>query len=230
MIAAIHQPNYLPWLGYFNKMAKSDVFVILDDVQFSVQSWQQRNKIKYINESWMWLSVPVIRNFGQNINDVRINDASNWRKKHWRTIQLSYKKARFFDRYEAEFSRIYDNSWEKLRELNVALIRLIRDLLGIKTTLVLSSDMNIEARGTEKLISVIRELTADKYITGEGGGFERYISEEEFKENSIELIYQHFQHPVYHQLWGEFVPNLSVIDLLFNEGEKSLGILMGASS
>lgn len=231
MIAAIHQPNYLPWLGYFNKMARSDIFVIFDDVQLARgKSFATRNRVKTANDV-PWLTVPVKeKDELRLIKDALIVRDGKWQKKHWRTIQLSYKKAHYFDRYEAEFSRIYDTPWEKLSELNVALIKLIRDLLGIKTTLVLSSEMNIEARGTEKIIAIIRNLAADKYITGEGEGSKRYISEETFKENNIELIYQRFQHPVYHQLWGEFVSNLSVIDLLFNEGEKSLGILMEAIS
>ena len=189
-----------------------------------------RNQVKTANNV-QWLTVPV-KEKGELrlIKDAVIVQDGKWQKKHWRTIQLSYKKAPYFDRYEAEFSQIYDAFWEKLNELNVTLIKLIKDLMGINTTLVLSSEMNIEAKGGEKIISIVRELKADKYITGEGKGSKRYIAEEEFKKNNIELIYQQFEHPSYHQLWGDFVPNLSIIDLLFNEGEKSLEILMGTSS
>jgi len=231
MIVAIHQPNYLPWLGYFNKMARSDVFVLFDDVQLvRGKSFMTRNRVKAANGA-QWLTVPVKGKSELSlIKETLIVQDGKWQRKHWRTIQLSYKKAPYFDRYEAKFSQIYDASWEKLSELNVTLIKLIKDLLGINATLVLSSEMHIEARGDEKILSIVRELKADKYITGEGEGSKRYIAEEEFKENNIELIYQHFEHPPYHQLWGDFIPNLSVIDLLFNEGEKSLEILMGANS
>ena len=227
MIVAIHQPNYLPWLGYFNKMARSDVFVIFDDVQLvRGKSFVTRNRVKTAN-GVQWLTVPVKEKSELVlIKDTLIAQDGKWQKKHWKTIQLSYKKAPYFDKYEAKFSQIYDASWEKASELNVSLIKLIKDLMGIKTTLVLSSEMNIEARGTEKIISILRELKADKYITGEGEGSKRYVAEEEFKKNNVELIYQHFEHPIYHQLWGDFVPNLSVIDLLFNEGDRSLQILM----
>ncbi len=231
MIVAIHQPNYLPWLGYFNKMARSDVFVLFDDVQLvRGKSFATRNRVKTANDV-QWLTVPV-KEKGELvlIKDALIAQDGKWQKKHWRAIQLAYKKAPYFDRYEAKFSQIYDASWEKLNELNVTLIKLIKDLIGIKTTFILSSEMNIEAKGAEKIISIVRELKADKYITGEGEGSKRYVAEEEFKKNNIELIYQHFEHPVYHQLWGDFVPDLSVIDLLFNEGEKSLEILTGANS
>ena len=234
MIVAIHQPNYLPWLGYFNKMAESDVFVLFDDVQLPVghgsgKGFVVRNRVKTAN-GVQWLTVPV-KEKGELrlIKEALIVQDGKWQKKHWKTIQLSYKKAPYFDRYEAKFSQIYNASWENLGELNVTLIKLIKALMGINTMLILSSEMNIEARGAEKIISIVRELKADKYITGEGKGSKRYIAEEEFKKNNIELIYQQFKHPVYHQLWGDFVPNLSVIDLLFNEGEKSLEILMGAS-
>lgn len=231
MIVSIHQPNYLPWLGYFNKMAESDVFVLFDDVQLvRGKSFQVRNRVKTAN-GVQWLTVPV-KEKGELrlIKEALIAQDGKWQKKHWKTIQLSYKKAPYFDRYEAEFSQIYDTSWEKLSELNVTLIKLIKNLMGINTTLVLSSEMDIEARGAEKILSIIKELKADKYMTGEGKGSKRYIIEEDFKNNNIELIYQSFKHPVYHQLWGDFVPNLSVIDLLFNEGEKSLAILTGANS
>jgi len=229
MIVAIHQPNYLPWVGYFNKMARSDVFVMFDDVQLiRGKSFVTRNRVKTANDV-QWLTVPV-KEKGELrlIKDVPIVQDGKWQQKHWRTIQLSYKKAPYFDRYEGKLSQIYDAHWENLSELNVTLIKLIKDLIGIKTTLVLSSEMNIEGGGTEKIISIVKELKADKYITGEGMGSQRYINEEDFKKNNIELVYQQFEHPVYHQLWGDFVSNLSIIDLLFNEGEKSLGILMRA--
>lgn len=223
---AIHQPNYLPWLGYFNKMANCDVFVLLDDVQLlRGKSFTTRNKVKTPNGA-QWLTVPI-RGKGELglIKDAMIVRDGTWQRKHWKTIQLAYKKAPYFDRYEMKISEIYNRPWENLCELNITLIKVIKNLMAIDTTLVLSSEMNIEARGAEKILSIIRELKAGKYITGEGKGSKRYIAEEEFKENSIELIYQQFKHPVYHQLWGDFIPNLSIIDLLFNEGERSLQIL-----
>lgn len=228
MIVSIHQPNYLPWLGFFHKMAESDVFVLFDDVQLvRGKSFVVRNRVKTAN-GVQWLTLPIEgKGELRLIKEALIVQDGKWQKKHWKTIQLSYKKAPYFDGYEAKFSQIYNASWENLSELNVTLIKLIKTLLGINTTLVLSSEMNIEARGAEKILSIIKELEADKYITGEGKGSRRYIIEEDFKNNNIELIYQGFKHPVYHQLWGDFVPNLSIIDLLFNEGDRSLQILKG---
>lgn len=228
MIVGIHQPNYLPWLGFFHKMAQCDVFVLFDDVQLvRGKSFMVRNRVKTAS-GVQWLTVPI-QGKGELrlIKDALIVQDGKWQKKHWKTIQLSYKKAPYFDRYEAKLSQIYHASWEKLSEINIALIKLIKELMGISTTLVLSSEMNVEASGTEKILSIIKKLQGDKYITGEGEGSMRYINEEDFKNSNIELIYQRFNHPIYHQLWGDFVPSLSIIDLLFNEGDKSLQILMG---
>jgi len=229
---AIHQPNYLPWLGYFHKMARSDIFVLFDDVQLvRGKSFTTRNRVKTAN-GIHWLTVPVTEKGELKlIKDTLIVQDGQWHRKHWKTMQLSYKKAPYFDRYEAEFSQLYtDCQWENLCELNVALLKLVKDLLGINTTLILSSEMNIVERGDEKILLILKELKADKYITGEGEGSKRYVGEEAFRENNIELIYQQFKHPVYHQLWRDFIPNLSIIDLLFNEGEKSLQILNESTS
>lgn len=226
MIISIHQPNYLPWLGYFNKMARSDIFVIFDDVQLvRGKSFVTRNKIKTAN-GVQWLTVPVKEKSELKlIKDTLIAQDGKWQKKHWKTIQLSYRKAPYFSKYEEKFSQIYEASWGKVSELNIGIIKLIKELLEIKTTLVLSSEMDIETKGAEKIMSIIKKTKADQYLTGEGSGSKRYIIEEEFYENNIELIYQQFEHPTYTQLWGDFIPMLSIVDLLFNEGEKSLEIL-----
>jgi hypothetical protein len=212
-------------------MASCDVFVLLDDVQLvRGKSFTTRNKVKTPGGA-QWLTVPVTEKGELKlIKDVLIAQNGKWQQKHWKTLELSYKKAPHFDELEAKFGHIYNVSWENLCELNVALIKLIKDLLGINTILVLSSEMNIKGRGTEKILSIIKELKADKYVTGEGEGSQRYIVEEDFKENGIEVIYQQFKHPTYHQLWGAFAPNLSIIDLLFNEGERSLEILKGCNT
>jgi len=229
MIVAIHQPNYLPWLGYFHKMAGSDVFVLLDDVQLvRGKSFTTRNRVKTAN-GVQWLTVPV-KEKGELklIKDTQVVQDGKWQRKHWNAIQLSYKKAPYFDRYERQLAQIYNGCrWENLCELNVTLTELVKNLLAISTKLILSSEMNVAGTGEEKVLSILKALKADKYITGEGDGSKRYVTEEAFEGNDIELIYQKFEHPVYHQLWGDFVPNLSIIDLLLNAGEKSRQILTG---
>jgi hypothetical protein len=226
MIVAIHQPNYLPWLGYFYKMAESDVFVIFDDVQLARgKSYVTRNLVKTSGRV-QWLTVPV-RDKGELnlIKDVIISQDGKWQNKHWKTLQGAYARAPYFNKYEAGFREIYGQIWESLCSLNIALIKAIKDMLGIKAQLVLSSELNVQAIGAEKILGILKSLEADTYITGEGKGSQRYIEEAEFKQNNIKLVYHQFRHPVYHQLWGDFIPNLSIIDLLFNEGEKSLSIL-----
>jgi len=212
-------------------MTESDVFVLFDDVQLvRGKSFATRNKVKTPNGA-QWLTVPVKgKSELMLFKDAMIVQDGKWQRKHLKTMQLSYKKASFFDKYEMRISQIYNRPWENLCELNITLIKLIKDMIGINTTLILSSEMGISGKGTEKILSIIKELKGDKYITGEGKGSQRYVAEKDFKENNIELIYQQFKHPTYPQLWGDFIPNLSIIDLIFNEGEKSLEILMGASS
>jgi hypothetical protein len=231
MIVGIHQPNYLPWLGFFNKMARSDVFVLFDDVQLvRGKSFMVRNRIKTAN-GVQWLTVPVQ---GKSdlvlIKDAVLLQTGKWQQKHWKSIQLSYRKAPFFARYEEKFSQIYQSQVERLCDLNIALIKLIREIMQIKTELVLSSELNIEAKGEEKILAIVKKFKGDRYITGEGAGSQRYVREEDFRESNIELIYQQFRHPIYNQLWGDFISDLSIIDLLFNEGERSLSILMEDSS
>lgn len=224
---AIHQPNYLPWLGYFHKMARCDIFVVFDDVQLARgKSFVVRTRVKAAN-GVQWLSVPV-RDKGElrMIKDVSIAEDDRWQRKHWNTIQLSYRRAPHFAKYEERFRQVYETPWKNLCELNVNLIKLIKEVLGIGAQLVFSSEMNIEATGADKIISIAKYLKADQYITGEGKGSRRYVVEEDFTDNRVELIHQKFAHPIYKQLWGEFLPGLSTIDLLFNEGERSLELLM----
>jgi hypothetical protein len=228
MIVSIHQPNYLPWLGYFDKIARSDVFVLLDDVQLvRGKSFTIRNRVKTSN-GVTWLTVPVVNKSEQKtIKDNLIVQDGKWQKTHWKTIELSYRKSAYFNRYETMFGQVYQSPWENLSKMNTALIKIVKEQMGISTKLVLSSEIGISETGAEKILSILKALKADKYITGEGEGSKRYIREEDFKANGIELVFQRFQHPTYHQLWGDFIPGLSIIDLLFNEGEKSLPILMG---
>jgi hypothetical protein len=208
-------------------MAKSDVFVILDDVQLPRgASYVTRNLVKTAGGE-QWLTVPIKDRSGLNlIGDVVIAQDGKWQKKHWRTMQRFYAKAPYFGRYATVFRETYEQPWERICELNIALIEAIKDMLGIKTQLVMSSDVDVQDTGAGKILGILKGLKASTYITGGGAGTQRYIREVDFKQHSINLVYQHFQHPVYSQLWGGFIPNLSIVDLLFNAGEESLQILM----
>lgn len=222
MKAVVLQPTYLPWMGYFGMIDVADVFVFYDDVQFSVQSWQQRNKIKSPNGEWMWLSVPVIRNFGQNINEVQINNASNWRKKHWNSIYQSYAKAPYFKAYKEKIESIYQKEWKYLSELNISIIKKLSELLGIRIPeFIKSSEIEgITGERTDRLLLVLKKIGADEYISGPGA--KDYIEVSKFKQKDIKLYWYEYQHPVYPQIRGEFIPYLSSLDLLFNAGSEAI--------
>jgi len=223
MRAVILQPIYLPWMGYFGLIDIADVFVFYDDVQFVYRSWQRRNRIKMPNKV-IWLSVPVIKKFGQKINEVKINNDLNWRYKHWTSIKTAYSKALFFKDYAPIFEEVYKTEWEYLIDLNITLIKKITKILGLDDTkFILSSKLNVSGKKTERLIAVLNKIGADTYISGPLA--KSYIEVNKFKEAGVALYWYEFNHPIYHQLYGNFVPYLSVIDLIFNVGEKSLKVI-----
>jgi len=218
MRVAVLQPTYLPWSGYFGMIDAVDTFIFYDDVQFSSQSWHQRNRIKSGPGQWIWLSVHVLHQFGQPINEVRINETSKWRMKHWKTIQQSYGKAPFFENYRKEMEDIYQKEWEILGDLNMTLIRRLCDLMDLRRpTFMRSSELaGLTGAKTERLLEVLEIVGADEYVGNPGS--RNYLDVGLFKEKGIKLYWFEYQHPVYPQIQGEFVPYLSAIDLLFNTG------------
>lgn len=228
---AIMQPTYLPWLGYFDLIASSQIFVFLDDVEFSRQSWQQRNRIK-TSTGVQWLTVPVIRKgrSTQKIKDVLINLNAAFHIKHIKTIKQYYSKAPYWERYSDEFSMILNKQHEYLVELNLDLIGWFCQELGIVTKTIRSSQMNnVENVGkVERLVNICRYLGADHYLSPAGS--KDYIDKNNLFINSgIKLSYQNYIHPTYYQLFSDFIPNMSAIDLLFNEGNNSLKLLKTSS-
>ena len=221
----IHQPQYLPWLPYFAKIARSNLFVYLDDVQFQKNGYQNRNQIKNANGK-QWLTVPVYHDFGQKINEVKITNSVPWRKKHWKALTYSYSRAKFFSAYEAKFRQIYEIDWRKLIDLNLFSTNLIIELLGINVDIVKSSELDINQEGSDRILEICKELSADVYISGAGG--RNYIVLEDFQEVGIDVVFQNYNYPVYEQQYPElgFRTNLSIVDLLFNHGPDSLEILL----
>ncbi|MFC0273158.1 WbqC family protein [Metabacillus herbersteinensis] len=218
MIIAIHQPNYLPWCGYFHKMLSCDLFVILDDVTYSKTAITNKNKIKSPDGPRL-LTVPIGQKKGL-IKDVTIFDDSKWTQKHWGSIQRCYARAPFWKQYEQFFLPVYQNPDEKLVDFNLRLIEVVRILLEIKTPIIRSSEIEGTAgiKG-DKIISICKALQATTYLSGTGAI--SYNDENEFKRNQIRLEYQKFDHLEYPQLWGDFISHMSIIDLLFNCGPKS---------
>lgn len=210
---AIHQPNYLPWFGYFQKIHRSDVFVFLDDAEYSSNSWINRNKIK-TTHGWTWLTVPV-HGSDEPIADVEIAD-DRWRDKHRKSLRASYGGAAHYDEFADFFEETYARSWDSLCELNVHLVRELADRIGLECEFVRASDLEIDAANSERIVRICDELEADRYFSGEGA--RSYNDHDRFEAAGIDLEYQSVEHPQYEQRFDDFVPNLSVVDVLMNVG------------
>ena len=229
MRVTILQPSYLPWLGFFEQMSHSDKFVLLDDVQYTRRDWRNRNKVR-VKEGWTWLTVPVLQKnlFTQSLLETRIDNSVSWRRKHLQSLRQHYCKAPFFENYFPRCEKLYAKDWTFLFDLCLETIHLLKEELGIDTPLLRSSEMKTCGVKTERLLSICRELGATHYLSGEAAS--DYISEKDFTDQSVEVEYQHYEHPVYPQRYPGFVPHLSAIDLLFNCGKESLRILKQAES
>jgi len=223
MIVSVHQPQYLPWPGYWDKMARSDVFVLLDNVQYKKNEWQNRNRIKSA-EGWQWITVPVRYSFGQKINEVDIDNRSSWRRKHDNAIRLCYARSPHFDDYEETLLGPLARNCEKLLDLNVRCIHVMKEILGIGTELVLASEIGqLPSEPTDRLVAVCRELGADTYLSGSGA--RAYLDAGKFEREGLEVMFQDYVPPTYPQLFGTFIEGLSAVDIIFNCGERSLEVL-----
>jgi hypothetical protein len=227
MRIAISQPTYLPWLGYFDLIDQVDAFVVLDTVQFEKQSWQQRNRIK-TPTGLQWLTVPVVFRglLGQKILEVEIREAEFWRK-HLRGIEVNYRRAQFFAEYFSPASSILQKCSRGIRlvELNMNLLRWFMELLGVRTPVVLASSWAQEGKRTELLAKICQKLGASQYVSPLGSAV--YLLEEIscFRDCGIEVVFQNYAHPEYTQLFPPFLSHASTLDLVFNEGGRSLDII-----
>ncbi len=225
MIIAVHQPQYLPWLGYFDKIDRSDVFVLLDTVQFKKNEWQNRNRIKTAQGA-QWITVPVLYHFPQLIQDVEINNREKWQHKQRQTLLSNYRKAPCWSMLEPFFEEIFSSQWDTIAKLNVHAVKRLAAIIGIETPLFVASDMGIFPEDPdERLIAITRHFGADAYLAGSGG--HGYMDLEKYREGVVDVIFQEYRHPVYEQLYGDFEPFMSVIDLIFNHGKESLNIIRG---
>jgi hypothetical protein len=224
MMATIHQPDYIPWIGFFDRIDKSDMFIVLDNVQFITRGYHNRNRIK-TPDGWMWLTVPVIHNFGQKISQVKIDNSKDWASSHLESLKRNYGKCEFFAQYIDFFSDTYEKRWELLVELNMHVIIGVMEVLGLKKKVLLSSSLSTEGKKNELLISACRKVGANSYLSGTGA--KDYMEDGEFEKSGIRVVYQNFSHPEYTQRFGKFEPNMSIVDLLFNCGDKSMDVIRG---
>lgn len=217
-VVAIHQPEYLPWLGFFKKMMNVELFVFLDDVQFRKKGWQNRNRIR-INDGTTLLSIPVHTHSYPKINEVTIDNEKNWSMRHKKSILYNYARAPYFGEIKDFIESIFEKKFQYLVDLNTEIIKFIMNELEIKSKIVFSSELEISKKGSDRVLDICKAVDADHYITGTFWA-ESNLRVEEFKKSNIDVEFQKFQHPIYKQIHGEFIPEMSIIDLLFNEGRK----------
>jgi hypothetical protein len=226
LIVAVHQPQFLPWLGYFHKMMLADVFCYLDNVQFKKNEWQNRNRIKTAC-GWQWLTVPVRHRHRQKIREVQINDRVDWSRKHLRAFETNYARAPWYDVYMPMLAAVYERNWHELAPLNLYLIGRLREALQLDRKPCFSaSSLQLGEDPTGRLIEICQQLGADTYLAGAHGA--GYMDLTRFEQNNIRVVFQKFVHPEYPQLFGAFQSHLSILDLLFNCGPASADIIQGA--
>lgn len=240
MIVSAHQPHYLPWLRYFGKIAKSDIFILLDDIQYNKGGYQNRNFIKGPGGK-MRLTVPVKHRYRESLLNVQISPDPLWRLKHLRSLEEGYRSAFFFHSYISFFEELYAVSWEYLTPLNEHILNHILSFLEITTTIVKSSQlksMHVQAAdladsgnetlsGTDRLIRLVKEAGGSCYLAG-AYGMGAYLDRAKMEEAGIKVLMYDWKCPIYKQQFSEkgFIPELSIVDLLFNEGDSSLNILL----
>ena len=221
MIVTIHQSAYLPWLGYFEKISRSDVFVILDVVQLENNSYSYRNKIKTPQGS-IWLSIPLKTkgHMTNTIKEIRIDNSQEWNKKHLKSIFYNYKKSPYFDDLYPKLEALYQTNYVFFSELAYMHILFWLKELQIKTKVVKASDTPTNSSKSALILDLCEHFRATKYISGALG--KNYLDEIAFQRKSIHIEYQNYQHPLYPQLHGDFLPNLAIVDFWMNTHQVDL--------
>jgi hypothetical protein len=217
MRVAIHQPEHLPWLGYLDKARKADRFIFLDTVAFKKNYFENRNRIR-TPQGWGWLTVPVLTKgkFGQAFNDVEINNKTRWAEVYVRTIRQNYSKAAYWKEFGPELEAILLRPWERLVDLNLALIQFLWTAFEIRTPAQRASEINAPGKKGDLLLNICRAAGCSVYLSGPIG--REYLDETVFSEAGITVEYHSFIHPEYRQLTPPFLHGMSSIDLLLNEG------------
>lgn len=215
MIVSIHQPAYLPWLGYFDRIAKSNLFIFLDSVQFERNSFTNRNRIKTANQP-IWLTVPVRldAHFDKMIVDVEIDDRQNWRRKHLRSIEQSYSKTPDFARKFQRLATLYGDKTNKLAEFCRGQLDFWLAELGITTPVLRASELPVGGHKSDLVLNLCRHVGATAYLSGPLG--RDYLEQAKFFEAGIRIDYHEFEHPVYSQMYGDFVPAMGIVDFWMN--------------
>ena len=228
-VVAIHQPNFFPWLGYFDKIARSDVFILMDNVQFPKKGGTWANRVQLlVNGQAAWVTMPIVRAYHGTrlICDMKINSSTPWRANLLKTIQMNYARAPYFEEVFPFLAELVSNPTDSLSAYNITAIRELASALGLDPSkLVLGSTLDVDGQATDLLIALTKAVGGTAYLCGGGAG--GYQENDKFTEAGIELIYQNYQHPKYWQINTEdFVPGLSVIDALMNCGFEMTSTLL----
>ena len=231
-VVAIHQPNFFPWLGYFDKIARSDAFIVLDNVQFPKTGGTWINRVRImVNGHPAWLTMSIVRSYRgvRLIRDMRINSAVSWRPRMLEIISQSYSHAPYFKAVFGFLADAMANPTDNLAEFNLAAIRTVVEGLGLNPAkLVLGSSLGVEGKSTDLLVAMVKAVGGTAYLCGGGAG--GYQDDAKFPEAGLELLYQQFQHPVYPQSnTGTFTPGLSIIDVLMHCGFERTRVLVESS-
>lgn len=224
MIVSVHQPNYLPYLGFFHKAAQSDIFISYDTAQFSKNDFHNRNKVK-TTHGWTWLTVPVRKPLKRQMREIEIDNSKDWRREHILTIKSCYSRAPCYADHIPYFEDVYSRHWERLAELNEGILNHFFRVLCPHVRFARASDLHVpnHLNPTEKIIWMVKSVGGSTYLSGPFG--RQYLDERKFTD--VRLTYQEFQHPTYQQRFGDFIQNLSLVDSLFNIGEDSLRRVLG---
>ncbi len=223
----MHQPDYLPWSGYFNKIAVSDKFIFFDTAFHSLGGFHNRNKIKTAG-GWAYLTIPMPHeeNF-KRLMDASLPVDTRWASKHWKSMVVHYGRAPYWREYSAFFEQLYANitSFKTLADLNINIIEYLSQVFGFKAQFYRASALGVasELRSTEAILAVIPKVGATEFLAGPSG--KKYLKRERFVAEKIELLFQEYHQPEYAQLFPPFVPGLSAVDLLFNEGPRAINFL-----
>ncbi len=219
----IHQPDFMPYLGFFHRLLNSNLFVVLDNVQFLRRGWHHRDKLK-TPQGDCWFTLGLVKSSQDTkINDILLSD-DNWKEKHLNLFKQNYKKAKYFNEIFPLIKELYSSEFEKMIDFNMASITMFMELFDIKIEMDYSSRYNIETKANNLLVDILKKVNATHYLSGVGAM--DYFDPIPYDRANIEVLWQDFTHPVYPQLHGEFIPYLSSIDLFFNCGiERSREIL-----
>jgi len=229
-IVTIHQPNYLPWIGFFSKISHSDCLIIGDTYLLGGQSVLNRNKIR-TRSGWSYLTIPIgHKSEGTRISDLSLPAKNEWQKVHWKMIHDNYANAAYFNLYKSELEKLYHEQYRRICQLNENLIQYLLDCFNIKIEILKASDLGIDPRleKTDLMIALLKKAGADIYLSGPSGRI--YLEIVKFGQNYIDLKYFNFQHPVYPQRYPGFEPNMSSIDLLFNTGPMASRIMQNSGN